>query len=96
MVLVSVSAWAISQDDFGLFLKKTTGITTSAATTRKACVCHGGGALDQRAGFAKVVFEANQRPYIECGVPSFDPKDGHQIDEPGCADAGGTVEVLPR
>jgi hypothetical protein len=51
MLLVSVSAWAVSQEDFEAFFKKSTGMTHFVITSKRACTCHGG-SVDGRAGIA--------------------------------------------
>jgi len=95
LLLIGVSAWAVSQEDFEAFFKKNTGMTHFVITSRRACTCHGG-AVDGRAGIAIVSFPgAGQHAYVECIHPRW-AADGQEQDEVGCVDSGGTVEVLTK
>ncbi len=95
MLLVSVSAWAISQEDFGSFFRKSTAMTDFVITSKKACICHGG-TLNGRAGIAVLAFGApGEYAYVECVHPRW-ATDGQERDEAGCVDAGGSAEVLSK
>lgn len=99
VLLVSVGAWAVSQQDFQDFFRKSTGITDFVITTKRACVCRGG-QLDSRAGWAVLALtgldgRSDQTSFVECTVPRWG-SDGQETEEMGCVAEGGAVEVLSK
>lgn len=95
VLLLTGPAAALSLADFVATLKKQTGVSDFVLSTKRACLCRGG-PLDGRLGLATVETSGPDTPaYLECTVPRF-AADGHELDEAGCVDRGGVVELLTR
>jgi len=95
VALVAAPVGAISRDDFATFVKRSAGLSSAFLESKRACVCHGGGeALNGYLGVA-VATPEGARQLLECVVPRF-ADDGHELDEAGCAGAGGTIELLGK
>jgi len=69
------------------------GVTTSDLTSKKPCLCMGGG-LDGQAG-ALVIFRSGNTHRYECSIPLFNAN-GDVTGATNCVAFGGSVIVLSK
>ena len=89
----SVAAVAGTDEEAFLGVFKKFGVTNSDLTSKKPCLCMGGG-LDGQAG-ALVIFRAGSTYSYECTVPIFN-QNGDATGATNCTAFGGSAVVLSK
>jgi hypothetical protein len=89
-----VEAWAMNADALLAVLKRV-GVTDNVDTSKKPCLCSGGGG-DQAAGVLVAYYDGFSFTYkYDCSVPVFDAQ-GNTLGGGGCIAAGGSFIPLSK
>jgi hypothetical protein len=92
-VCAGAEVWAATDEEVFLAVLRKFGVTDDGLTSKKACLCTGGG-LDGKAG-RLAVFRVADRYSYECRIAFFTPQ-GAQIGSGSCLALGGSVVVLSK